>query len=68
MDELNKGRYEQAFAAARRLFGNDEDAAAWLGEPSAALGNVTPTSLLATDEGLQLVIYEINQMEYGHPV
>lgn len=68
MDSLEKRRYETAFKSALQLFGNKRDAQGWLNEPSEAMGNVIPRTLLATDKGLERVLYELSQMEYGHPV
>jgi len=68
MNDLEKRRFEMAFDKACRLFGNESDAYAWMNEPSIPLGNVTPLSLLATEEGLELVLYELIAMEYGLPV
>lgn len=67
MDNAERRRYEAAFQEACRVFGNPEDAQGWLNEPSIPLG-VTPMSLLVTDDGLNTVLYELAQMEYGHPV
>jgi putative toxin-antitoxin system antitoxin component (TIGR02293 family) len=61
-------RYGKALERAKAVFENEEDALAWLREPSIPLGHVTPLSLLGTEEGLKLVLYELDQMEYGHPV
>jgi putative toxin-antitoxin system antitoxin component (TIGR02293 family) len=68
MEKTEQQRYATAFAAARLVFENDEDATGWLNEPSIPLGNAPPKSLLVTDEGLELVLYELGQMEYGQPV
>lgn len=68
LSKRDQQRFKIAFEQARRLFENDLDACAWLNESSAALGNVTPVSLLKTDTGLEAVLYELSQMEYGHPV
>jgi len=68
MNDLEKQRFATAFEKALNLFGNESDAYGWMNEPSIPLGNVTPLSLLATDEGLELVLYELNTMEYGLPI
>jgi len=68
MTDLEKQRYAKAFNKACELFGNESDAHAWLSEPSLPLGNVTPLSLLGTEQGLELVLYELVGMEYGLPV
>jgi len=68
MGNLEKQRYREAFAKALRLFGNESDAYGWLNEPSFPLGDVTPLSLLSTAQGFELVLYELSQMEFGHPV
>lgn len=68
MSKQDQHRFKIAFEKARLLFENDLDACAWLNESSAAMGHVTPVSLLKTDTGLAAVLYELAQMEYGHPV
>ena len=68
MDDTEKQRYEKVLEATRKLFGNKHDAISWLRESSVPLDNVTPQSLLATEDGFALVLYEIGQMEFGHPV
>jgi uncharacterized protein (DUF2384 family) len=68
LSKRDQERFKIAFEKARRLFGNGQDACAWLNESSVALGNMTPISLLKTDAGLDAVLYELSQMEYGHPV
>lgn len=68
MDKSEQQRYATAFAAALGVFENEEDAIGWLNDISVPLGSVPPKSLLATEEGLELVLYELAQMEYGHPV
>lgn len=67
MRNREKQRYDIALEAALKLFGNEADAIGWLNEPSIPLGNVCPVALLTTDDGLSKVLYEIAQMEYGHP-
>ncbi len=67
MSERESERYAKALEAARKLFRNDRDAEGWLNEPSWPLGDVKPVTLLATEEGLERVLYELGQMEYGHP-
>lgn len=67
MESREKQRYDIAVEAALQLFGNEIDAIGWLNEPSIPLGNVSPRSLLTTDDGLSMVLYEIDQMRYGHP-
>lgn len=47
---------------------DEDEARAWLREPSEPLGGRTPLGLLATAEGERLVINELMQIEYAHPV
>ena len=68
MASTEQERYTVAVEAARKVFGNDDDAVGWLNERCAALGQVIPKSLLSDDDGLECVLYELHQMEYGHPV
>jgi len=68
MNDLEKRQFAIAFEKACSLFGNESDAYGWMSEPSILLGNVTPMSLLAAEEGLDLVLYEFNAMEYSLPV
>jgi len=68
MGDSESERYKKAFDKAYQIFGNENDAHAWLNEPSIPLGKVTPKSLLGTQQGLELVLYELVAMEYGLPV
>jgi len=68
MNNLEQQRYEKAHERVCQLIGNKRGAHGWLNEPSAAMGNVIPRSLLKTEQGLDRVLYELGQMEYGHPV
>jgi len=68
MNSFEQQLYEKAYERAYQLFGNKRNAHGWLNEPSIAMGNVIPRSLLATEQGLDRVLYELGQMEYGHPV
>jgi uncharacterized protein (DUF2384 family) len=61
-------RFKIALGKARALFEDEQLALAWLHERSVPLGNVTPASVLSTDAGLEAVLHELSQMEYGHPV
>lgn len=68
LSKREKQRFLRAYAKACTVFDSEEDALGWLSEPSLALGNVIPKELLTTDKGLSLVLYELAQMEFGHPV
>jgi putative toxin-antitoxin system antitoxin component (TIGR02293 family) len=68
MSASERLRYRIVLQAARRVFESETDARAWLDEPSIPLGNVTPRSLLCTEHGMNQVLYELGQMEYGQQV
>ena len=68
MTASEKLRYRIVWRSALEVFENETDARAWIDEPSMPLGNVTPRSLLVNEEGMKLVLYELEQMKYGHPV
>lgn len=68
MGKREKQRFLRAYAKACTVFDSEEDALGWLSEPSLALGNAIPKKLLTSDKGLSLVLYELAQMEFGHPV
>lgn len=62
------GREESALAEAIRVFEDRDYANRWLVEPCRALGDVAPSSLLSTDEGLALVLRELAAIEHGLPI
>lgn len=68
MGMSGRQRYRIVLEEARRVFENGDVARAWIEERSIPLGNVTPLSLLETDDGMKLVLRELGQIEYSHPV
>lgn len=48
-----------------RAFGSDEQAHAWLVEPSAHLEDNAPLNLLGSDGGVHAVEYELGRIEWG---
>lgn len=50
---------------ASEVFSDDAVAAAWLAEPNAVLGAVSPESLCATKAGAQQVLKVLNAIEWG---
>jgi hypothetical protein len=50
---------------ASEVFSDDAVAAAWLAEPNAVLGAVSPESLCATEDGAQRVLKALNAIEWG---
>jgi uncharacterized protein (DUF2384 family) len=50
---------------AAEVFSDDAIAAAWLAEPNAAIGGVSPESLCATQTGARQVLRALNAIEWG---
>lgn len=50
---------------AEEVFGDPATAADWLNSKNAALGGVTPLSLLSTDAGAQSVLDILGRIEHG---
>jgi putative toxin-antitoxin system antitoxin component (TIGR02293 family) len=48
-----------------KVFDSPEDLSTWLNSPSLALGNIKPVSLLDSSYGIDLVLAELNRIEYG---
>jgi putative toxin-antitoxin system antitoxin component (TIGR02293 family) len=61
-------RLLKGFTAAYLVFEDEAQADGYLREESVALGGKKPLDLLATGEGEALVLNELAQIEYGHPV
>lgn len=61
-------RLLKVYFAACSVFGDEQEALAWLKEPSESLGGKIPLELLGIYEGERLVMSELLQMEYGQPV
>lgn len=58
-------RLARAFNTATSVLGTDEKARHWLTTENAALGGVTPISLLDTGPGFQEVINVLHRIEHG---
>ena len=58
-------RLARVIAQAEMIFDSDEQARAWLLRPNRALGQVTPLSLLDTDEGSRQVEAVLGRIEHG---
>jgi putative toxin-antitoxin system antitoxin component (TIGR02293 family) len=61
-------RLNHIFAFAQRIWGNERDAAEWLGAPHTELEGATPFSLLRTESGGRVVEALLGAVEYGFPV
>jgi putative toxin-antitoxin system antitoxin component (TIGR02293 family) len=61
-------RLIHAFEFARRIWGNERDAAKWLASPHMELEGATPYSLLRTEAGGRVVESLLGAIEYGFPV
>lgn len=48
-----------------KVFGDKSNFQKWLLSESKALGNITPKSLLETEEGIQQVNDELGRIEHG---
>ena len=58
-------RVARILAHARRTFGSDEAASAWLRDPNRALGGSTPLDLLETELGSDEVEMVLGRIDYG---
>lgn len=58
-------RVARILAHARRTFGSDEAASAWLRESNRALGGGTPLELLETELGADEVEMVLGRLDYG---
>jgi putative toxin-antitoxin system antitoxin component (TIGR02293 family) len=61
-------RLNRVFAFAKRIWGNERDAAEWLAAPHMELDGATPYSLLRTEAGGRVVETLLGAIEYGFPV
>jgi putative toxin-antitoxin system antitoxin component (TIGR02293 family) len=61
-------RLNHVFAFAKRIWGNERDAAQWLAAPHLELDGATPYSLLRTEAGGRVVETLLGAIEYGFPV
>lgn len=64
----NEERYRRALEVATAVLEDEQEASAWMKEPSVPLGGARPIDLVQTEEGLRQVLYELAQMDFGHPV
>lgn len=48
-----------------KVFGDKPNFQKWLNSENKALGNITPKSLLETEEGIQRVYDELGRIEHG---
>ncbi len=55
----------EVYAKGFEVFGNEKKFARWLNKKSIVLGNQTPFSLLDTSYGVQLILNEIERIDYG---
>jgi putative toxin-antitoxin system antitoxin component (TIGR02293 family) len=61
-------RLSHVFEFARRIWGNERDAAEWLAAPHMELGGATPYSMVRTEAGGRVVEALLGAIEYGFPV
>lgn len=64
----NDERYRRALEVATTVLEDEQEARAWMEESSAPLGGARPIDLIRTEEGLRQVLYELAQMDSGHPI
>jgi len=65
-DESDRlSRVADVYRRVRNVVGDEESARRWLTQPCLALGDLTPLSLLDTDEGTQAVRDEITRIQWG---
>ena len=55
----------KVFDRAVEVFGNEENAAAWMKSPVFALGNVPPIKILDTSSGIEMIAMLLGRIEYG---
>ena len=60
-------RLVPVIAHAVAVFGDEQKATHWLSTPLAILENRTPTELLASDEGIELVERTLTRIEHNIP-
>ena len=60
-------RLVPVIAHAVAVFGDEQKATHWLSTPLSILENRTPTELLATDEGIELVERTLTRIEHNIP-
>ena len=60
-------RLVPVIAHAVAVFGDEQKATHWLSTPLAILENRTPTELLSSDEGLELVERTLTRIEHNIP-
>ena len=60
-------RLVPVIAHAVAAFGDEQKATHWLSTPLLILENRTPTELLATDEGIELVERTLTRIEHNIP-
>lgn len=58
-------RLAEAAARAADVFGSEDSARAWLGEPNRALGGAKPLEMLDTDVGVDAVRDVLGRIEHG---
>lgn len=58
-------RYNQLLERGSKVFGSSEAFQRWLQKPAFGLDGKHPRDLLATAEGLGLVLDEVNRIAYG---
>lgn len=67
MDYRNT-RISQARVKALEVFEDEKAAEHWINSLNVPLGNVAPLTMLDSDEGLRLVLGELEAIEYGLPL
>ena len=63
---MDKGKeISNLMSYGEKVFGDKPNFQKWLNSESKALGNITPKSLLETEEGIQRVYDELGRIEHG---
>lgn len=55
----------RVFTRCLEVFNNKKDAKNWLKQPNTAFGNALPIGLLDTSTGIEMVLDELDRIEYG---
>ena len=65
--EISERIFELAevFSLGHNVFGNDEKFNRWIHKKNLALGGMIPFSLLDTSRGVQMVLNELQRIDYG---
>ena len=64
-NDLDRARLARISALAEKVFGDQDKARRWLGQPKRALGGKAPLSYMTDDSGEQIITQMLYQIDYG---